>query len=1180
MPDFFLLEDGDRLLLESGSALDLESSIAVPVPKLEAAFGADITADPNTWTWTDLTARTQRNEVTITRGKPDGGQSQAQPGHMALVLDNGDGALTPGLATSTYYPHVKRGLPVRHSVHFSAPYLACSPGNSAGTPEAPSLDITGDTYWGFEFLAPFRLPQLPGREMGSKFQFAGQFSWEIETLESSGAIVLRWSADGSASFSATSTAGIPCPDSGVHSLAIHLDVNNGSGGNTVRFWAAKGTLAELESQLAVDETVVRLGDPVTAGGTTSVFVSTSRVLIGSHSMNVRRFRLRSGDWTGTIVADPDFTSQVVGATSFADGAAVAKTWTLNGAAEITDRRVRFLGQLAGNVPKWPGNGVPGTATVDWDVQGVLRRLRTGAKLLNSPLTRLVTSRVNAGVGAVDAYWPMEDGTLSTRFSSGLVGGPAMFANGDALAFASDSSFPGATALPKWSSGSGSWTGVVPAPAVAPTTANWSVDMFFRIDTPVANPAVTHLISVTNTGTSQEWLVAINDTEWQLTATSTTGFTPTTVVSNITGVIPAFFGGWVLLHLREVQSGGNVAWEFSLVPESTGGNSQVTGTFAGTVGRIARLHNGFAVPSGGVSFGHAIASHDRTLGWLAPADTAYIGEPATSRIFRLCYEEQVPLTLDGLYTGTDGWNTRAPVIDVGLTPMGGQEAKSLLDLLQECADVDGGILADSQALLGLTYRAGRSLQNQAPALSLTSEVVNPLEPTDDDKGLVNSATVTRTNGGSGMFEDVTSIAELGLYDDSVTLNVWSDDQTEDHASWRVHEATWPEMRVPVLTAELAKNTSSEADWVDAAIGDVVEATALPVEYPDRSLSQLIDGYAETISPFLWTLAMNVRPSGPWNVGIVDDASATPALARADTDGCTLGATINTSATTVLLASSGARFTTDPTHFPFDILVDGEQMTVTAIAGASVAHGSDGAAAHADFAPVTPGLPASTAQGDLLLMLAAIRRHDGTVITPAGWTRLVDMADAGTTAIANAAVFAQVAPASPAAPTVSFTGVGAGDTTSAQITRFTGRWTSEANSLIVAHHLVNASDQNIAYPNLVPRYDHGLIVLAGWKQDDWTSVAAPGGFTQIGAPSSVLGNDQGIVWDYQIQTSAATIQAGAHAVTGGTAVLNSSAMLAIVEDTQSVTVTRAVNGVTKAHTAGAVVTLVNPFRPSLN
>jgi len=78
---------------------------------VEAAFGADLTADSSTWTWTDISTRLM-GDVVITRGKTDR-TGTTQPTQMGMRLNNADGALTPRQPSSLWFGQWGRGTPVR-----------------------------------------------------------------------------------------------------------------------------------------------------------------------------------------------------------------------------------------------------------------------------------------------------------------------------------------------------------------------------------------------------------------------------------------------------------------------------------------------------------------------------------------------------------------------------------------------------------------------------------------------------------------------------------------------------------------------------------------------------------------------------------------------------------------------------------------------------------------------------------------------------------------------------------------------------------------------------------------------------------------------------------------------------------------------------------------------------------
>jgi hypothetical protein len=190
-------------------------------------------------------------------------------------------------------------------------------------------------------------------------------------------------------------------------------------------------------------------------------------------------------------------------------------------------------------------------------------------------------------------------------------------------------------------------------------------------------------------------------------------------------------------------------------------------------------------------------------------------------------------------------------------------------------------------------------------------------------------------------------------------------------------------------------------------------------------------------------------------------------------------------------------------------------------------SAGTAAHANNASVSPGLPASIAAGDLLLIWAAIRNSGtGTVNTPTGYTLLLDMS--------NARLFGKIASASESGPTVAFTDGVANADTSAQMAAFRNvPLTATASGA-----LLNASAQNIVTPALAyESVDSALIVWPAWKQDDWTSVDIVSSGIEIGEPDTTTGDDQGVVWDYRIPPPpVSTVAARTFVVTGGASAIS--------------------------------------------
>lgn len=84
-----------------------------PATQLQIGLGSGALTPPSMITWTDITPRLMTGvETSSTRGK--GYElDQTQAGTITLTLDNNDAALTPGNASSPYYPDIVADVPVR-----------------------------------------------------------------------------------------------------------------------------------------------------------------------------------------------------------------------------------------------------------------------------------------------------------------------------------------------------------------------------------------------------------------------------------------------------------------------------------------------------------------------------------------------------------------------------------------------------------------------------------------------------------------------------------------------------------------------------------------------------------------------------------------------------------------------------------------------------------------------------------------------------------------------------------------------------------------------------------------------------------------------------------------------------------------------------------------------------------
>lgn len=1125
----------------------LPSQQEVPALTVEMAFGADL-ADPGSWVWTDLSDRLLSQQVKIRRGGNDWG-SRAEPTTASLTLSNLDGALTPDNPASGYWPNVVRTTPLRLSL--DVPGVASSLsmpgllGSFASTPDAAVLHATGDISVRADASSSSWSRDLV---LASRFASITNLSWVLFTQDDF--LWFAWSPDGTVANAVQAMSTEPVTSfSGRNAWRADLDVSNG-GNNIVTFYRAD----------MFGGSWTQFGDPVVNTGVTSVFAGSAPLEAGS--------RAAGGNFQGEIhgvefydvatrVAAPDFTVLDVGTTSFVDDEGLA--WDIVGEAKIINPRVRFVGQVDSIAPTWPYGDLsgedpdthPGEAQVTVTASGALRRLSQGAKPLNSSLFR---AAMDPALGdALIAYWPCEDGTGATQLASPVPGVEPLGFGGE-IQPATVDTFPASKPLPSLSSGQvGGWFGSVPTREVD----DWLVNIFYVIPTGATSPTETPLINIASTGTMRTWTFTVNTTVLTLRGFNADG----TEVINETSIPTEFFDGATQLSLQLLQEGANVRWKMAWL--TIGGTVFGTeDTFAGTIGHVTDVASLQTGPTDGLAFGHIAVTTGLDPGWLGWSDganNAYIGETAGSRISRLCTEEDIPLTVIGDPDSTER--------------LGPQEPKTLLELLQDAADADMGILCDDNTRFGLVYRTRQSLYNQTAALELDAaagkvgDITHPFEPVLDDQSFRNDITVTRSGGSSARKTTDPPPVSGELYDETVEVNVSADWQLNAQAGWRFRLGSWPGMRYPSVASELTVAPHQIEPWLYLDIGDRVEVANLPPQHPATAVSTLVQGYTETISPSRWTASLNCSPAGPWTVGVVED----DVLGRADTAGSELAVAVSDSATSWSVATTEWppwRSAAAGATSPFDLTISGEEVTVTDIDDILVTFGAVGTVAHGNNASVSPGVPASTAQGNLMLLFAAIRDLGaGTVNTPTGWTRLPIF-----NTNENVALFAKIAGASESSPTVSFSGGVANADTTAQIARFAGTFYDVSNLPVSWGRVGSLVAQDIAYPATEVPYDNSIVLYVGWKSDDWTSVASPG--TEIAEPDTTTGDDQGIVWAYTIQTTAADVPAGSFVVTGGATGITIGGVLVFHPDVQTFTVTRPTVGA-RAHSAGEAISLADPM-----
>ncbi|MFH9430231.1 hypothetical protein ACH4JZ_18310 [Streptomyces sp. NPDC017615] len=788
-----------------------------------------------------------RDPIKHTRGRPYR-SSSADPSALAATIRNIDGRYTPRNAEGPYYGLLGRATPFRLTLPGGPTrYLTMSGATDrATTPDVAALDITGDLDLRWDGEADW---YANGAQiLLGKWGTVGNRSYHLRLQD--GALYIHATLDGSSG--RISGRSLPAQLPRRAALRATLDVDNGAGGTTARmYWAP--TMAGPWTQMGAD---------VVDTPTVSVYAGTAPLSIAPEQLDLAdpvrhpvvgrtyKAEVRNGI-DGPLVASPDFTAQPQGyGGTFTDSA--GRVWTVAADAEVTDRVIRFEGE----VPEWPPKWTPSKADA-WTpitAAGLLRRLSQGQKPLASTMRRRIPSSRPRPL----AYWPMEDGPAATQASSGLANGLPMRVTG--LNFAGDEGPPGSSPLPTVGQG-GSIIGQV----AGAKAGGWHVELVYRLTTlPTTEQTMFAVVLKPGTGGVAQVLVRVSTAGIRVQGLDGDGKIVAHFLYQDANAIKAFTSGWQRLRIFSVVNGGLTNLVAGWVDVLAGSYWLSYTSYTGTPGAVTGVRASWGQDLQGMSLGH-VAVFD-TGGSFNPitagvsvynsSDDGFLGELAGARMRRLCTEEDIPLRIVGNIADT--------------APVGSQRPAPLLDLLRECAAADGGIFGETSDRRSLVYRTRTDLYNQAPKLVLdyaTGQIASPFEPVEDDQ-VRNSWEVQRAGGASGTATLDTgplSTGDIGLYEDSTTLNLASDDQPTPTANWLLHLSTWDEPRYPSVTVLLHKTPELIPAVMALGEGDKIQIVNLPREFTGSGTAELlVDGWAEEFLPRTWTVTFNCAPAGPWNV----------------------------------------------------------------------------------------------------------------------------------------------------------------------------------------------------------------------------------------------------------------------------------------------------------------------------
>jgi hypothetical protein len=579
--------------------------------------------------------------------------------------------------------------------------------------------------------------------------------------------------------------------------------------------------------------------------------------------------------------------------------------------------VRFLGEVAAWPTKWdkPGKDV----YVALEAAGMMRRLGQGnAPAPSAPRRYLLTT-------SPTAYWPLEDGpqTVEAQLAAGAGSGVRL---------------PQGVAAPQvWGQGKlADWL---------PPTAQPNADIagVFRADVAMSGFDDTWTVDVIRSGGSSDpatvggtlvsavWNAGGDDVFTILRFNQDDSEIAIDIGFSTLATASVDASLWDdnphHVRLQAVQDGADIDYRVWI-----DGALELSTTDAGeTLGPVHQVACTVSVTvSVPLAFGHwAVWTDAPTLADAVDAAFGHTGETAGRRIERICSEQGIPFIGVGDLDDT--------------TPMGPQAALPPLELLQEAAAADHGILYESRVQLGLEYRTRADLYDQAPALTAdySTKVFYGLpEPVDDDRFTRNDVTTKRPHSGearavleAGALSTADPPDGVGTYDTSVTLNLAGDGDLAHHAAWLLALGTVDEARYPRLAFRLNAVPGIADDIAGLDLGDLVRITDLPSWLPPDDVDALVQGTVETLESHMRDIELTTAPASPYDVAAFA-ATESGTADKFDTAGSELAGAIDTDDTTLSVeTTAGPVWTTDDAEDGFDLYVGGERVTVTDISGSS-------------------------------------------------------------------------------------------------------------------------------------------------------------------------------------------------------------------------------------------------------
>lgn len=864
-------------------------------------------------TWTDISADVyQRDVIEITRGRTDEAGAPT-PSRLTLTLDNRTGKYSPRNPMGAYYGVLSRNTPIR-----------------VGLPESPTFDATSNPVAGTGDLSWTHTPVgSPGGATVIVMQFG------------SGLNEVAGVTYGGVAMDVVRVAGTTIGAVAGVKYIYHLGKDVPTGPQTVIVDTTAATLRQAGCMTVVCEggtEVSASASGLGSGANPSQAITTTKrgILFAALLSDLDSVSVTPGTGMtehfetdmGTEIVQMERSTNVLAAGNWVPAwTAASSGWTAI-VASVTGSGYRFHGEVAAWPPRWDTSGNDAYAPIE--AAGILRRLGQGDQPVQNGLKAYIATTDPFG------YWPLDDGPASTSgvaqgtvksstFGKWPTSGP------DAPTVAFGVGDLGLTLPPGLQiTTTGSYGYVRGDVAMGFTPTSKAIEFVYKATT------LGVLVMQSREYNNLHWNVecrgdSTND-DFMLYITDETSGSPANVPIGDTGIHDAITDGREH-HIRLQLTANGASTDYVLYVDGVSALSGTTAaaSMAGTAWLQFRYAP--AATDTPVALGHPTVWFNPypTVEETSTAAFGWTGEAAGRRVERLCDEEGVPFVSSGDLDDT-----------LAMGPLYGDY---FFNQLAEIENTDLGMLYEPRDELALGYRTRSSLYNQDAALTLDyadGHLSPPFEPIEDDRNTRNDVFAQRREGGSYQATATTgalSVNEpplgVGRYKSEFPVNVETDAMLPEVAGWLLTLGTVDEPRFPQITVKLERgpfvaSAALTAQALNTDIGDrllLVDAEAANI-YDD--LAQIVVGYKEIIGRFEHEITYSCAPGSPYLVAEVDDTDT-----RVDPgEASTLNEDLTTTETDMDVASTaGTLWTTSGAQMPISIMVGGEEMTVTAITGAS-------------------------------------------------------------------------------------------------------------------------------------------------------------------------------------------------------------------------------------------------------